>query len=98
MMAARAEAVRLQLAHADAHLLKMRLAEEAALVADRVDFGDHVAQLRILLQQFDDLPHLIVEARALRRIARRVVEPRLLAEARREHEAERRHLRLKRAE
>src|SRR4051794_5039324 len=95
VMAAGAEAVRLQLAHADAHLLEVRLAIEAALVADGVDFGDDFTQLRITLEQLDDLSDLIVEARTLGQIARRVVEAGLFAEARRQDEAERRHLALK---
>src|ERR1051326_4688989 len=87
VMAARAEAVRLQLADADAHFLEVDLAIEAALVADGVDLGDDVAQLGMALEEVDDLPDLIVEAGALRRIARRGVEARLLAEARREDDA-----------
>src|SRR5258708_13218160 len=98
MVAARAEAVRLQLAHADAHLLEVRLAIEAALVADGVDFVDHVAQLGMLLQQLDDLPNLIVEAGAFRRVTRWIIEARLLAEARRKDEVERRLLPLEGAE
>src|SRR5438046_1603297 len=97
-MAAGAEAVGLQLAHSDAHLLKVNLAIEAALVADGIDLGDHVAQLGMTLQNLHDLTNLIVEAGALRGIARRVVKPRFFPEARREHELERRHLRLERAE
>src|SRR2546423_8713962 len=41
-------------------------------------------------EELDDLPHLVVEAGALRRIAPGVVEARLFAEARREDDAERR--------
>src|SRR5436189_1561793 len=98
VMAARAEAVRLQLADADAHLLKMRLAIEAALVANGVDLGDDVAQFRMTREQFDELAHLIVEALAFRFVTRRVVEARLLAETRREDELELRGFGLKRSE
>src|SRR5258706_4132382 len=94
-MAARAEPVRLQLAEADAHLLKVRLSVESALIADRIDLGDDLAQFGMVFEQLDDLPHLIVEAGPLRRIARRIVETGLLAKARREDEMERRHLALK---
>src|SRR5207302_9072809 len=87
-MAARPEAVRLELADADAHLLEVDLAIEAALVADGVDLGDDVAQLGMSLEELDDLPHLVVEASAFRGIARGVVEARLFAEARRENDAE----------
>src|SRR5438105_10643222 len=97
VMAARAKAVRLQFAEADAHLLKMRLAIEAALVADGIDLGHDVAQFRMFLQQLDDLPDLIVETGPLRRIARGVVEARLFAKTRREDEAKRRDFLLKRA-
>src|SRR3989440_9241419 len=62
VMAARPEAVRLQFADADAHLMEVNLAIEAALVADGVDLGDDVAQLGMALQELDDLPHLVVEA------------------------------------
>src|SRR3989440_11570557 len=92
VVAARAEAVRLQLADADAHLLEVDLAVEAALVADSVDLGDDVAQLGMALQEIDDLPHLVIEGGPLRRVAHRVVEARLLAEARREDDAEVRDL------
>src|SRR5207249_5443891 len=68
------------------------LAIEAALVADGVDLGDDVAQLGMALEKLDDLPHLVVEAGTLRRIARGIVEARLFAEARREDDAERRNL------
>src|SRR5216684_2538762 len=95
VMATRAETVRLQLPEADAHLLKMRLAVEAALVADGVDLSDNIAQFGMMFEQLDDLPDLIVEAGPLRRIARRIVETRFLAEARREDEMERGHLALK---
>src|SRR4029079_4854973 len=87
VMAARAEAVRLQLADADAHLLEVHFAIEPALVADGVDLGDDVAELGMALQEVDDLPDLMVEAGALGWIARRVVEARLLAEARGEDDA-----------
>src|SRR5207244_1526933 len=92
VMAARPEAVRLELADADAHLLEVNLAIEASLVADGVDLGDDVAQLGMAFEELDDLTHLVVEAGALRRIASGVVETRLFAEARREDDAEVRDL------
>src|ERR1700756_3070231 len=49
----------------------------------------------MLLEELDDLPDLVVEAGALRWIARGVVETGLLAEARREDEMERGNLALK---
>src|SRR3954470_19832914 len=55
VMAAGAETVRLQLAHADAHLLEMRLAIEAALVAHSVDFVDDAAQFGMASENVDDL-------------------------------------------